>query len=131
MCFRCGLEDYFIANYPEPDTLDKKVHQNTEKPKTHVYKSIKIDKTSENSIYKIESQKIHLYVAPMSSNAERTRRYFGDSSQLTNWIVDSGETCHITPDISNNIPGSLVETDKYVEVSYRYFSQRNKEEKFK
>ena len=77
--------------------MDKKVHWNTEKNKTSVYISTKIDKTSENSIYIIESQKIHLSMARMSSNAERPRRYFGDSSQLTNWIVDSGETCHITP----------------------------------
>ena len=55
-------------------------------------------------------------MARMSSNAEITRRYFGDSSQLTNWILDSGATCHITPDISDFIPVSLMETDIYIEI---------------
>ena len=32
-CFRCVLDDHFIANFPKLDTLDKKVHWNTEKPK--------------------------------------------------------------------------------------------------
>ena len=51
----------------------------------------------------------------MSSNEEIPRRDFGDSSQLINWILDSGETFHMTPDISDFIPGSLAETDKYIE----------------
>ena len=53
----------------------------------------------------------------MSSNAGIPRRGFGDSSQLTNWILDSGGTCHMTPDISYFILGSFVETDKYIEFS--------------
>ena len=56
-------------------------------------------------------------MAHMSSNAEPPRRYFGDSSQLTNGILDSGATCHTKPDISGFIPGSLVETDNYIEVA--------------
>ena len=55
-------------------------------------------------------------MACMTSNLDSTRRNFGDSSQLTNWILDSGLTCHITTDISYFVPGSLVETDKYIEV---------------
>ena len=27
-CFRCGKEDNFISNCPEPDTSDKKFHWN-------------------------------------------------------------------------------------------------------
>ena len=56
-------------------------------------------------------------MARMSSNAERLGRNYGDSSQLTNWILNSGVTCHMTPHISDFITGSLVETDKYIEVS--------------
>ena len=48
-------------------------------------------------------------------------RDFGDSSQLTNWILDSDATCHITPDISDFIPGSLVETYKYIKVADGHF----------
>ena len=41
--------------------------------------------------------------------------------KLTNWILDSGETCHITPDISGFIPVSFLETDIYIEVADRNF----------
>ena len=44
-------------------------------------------------------------------NAERPRRNYGDSLQPTNWILDSGATCNMTPEISDFIQGSLVETD--------------------
>ena len=55
----------------------------------------------------------------ISTNVESPRRYFEDNSQLTNWILESGATCHIIPEISDFIPGRLVETDKYVEVADR------------
>ena len=42
---------------------------------------------------------------------------FGDSSQLTNWILDYGATCHTTPEVSDFIPRSLEDTDKHIEVS--------------
>ena len=53
----------------------------------------------------------------MSGNDECPSGNFGDSSQLTNWILDSGETCHITPEVSDFIPGSLEDTDKHIEVA--------------
>ena len=56
-------------------------------------------------------------MACIFSNAEIHRRYFGDSSQLTNWILDSGEACHMTTEISDFMSGSSVETDKYIEVA--------------
>ena len=42
---------------------------------------------------------------------------YGDSSQLTNWTLDSGDTCHMTPEVSDFIPRSLEDTDKYIEVA--------------
>ena len=36
--------------------------------------------------------------------------------QLTTWILDSGATCHMTPEVSYFIPGSLEYTDKHIEV---------------
>ena len=56
-------------------------------------------------------------MACMYSNAESPRRNHGDSSQLTNWILDSGETCHMRPDISYFILVLLVQTDKYIKVA--------------
>ena len=50
----------------------------------------------------------------MSGNDECPGRSFGDSSQLTNWILDSGATCHMTPEVSSFISGSLKDTDKHI-----------------
>ena len=57
-------------------------------------------------------------MAQTSSNNERSSEKYGDSSQLTNWILDSGATCHMTPEVLDFIPGSLEDTDKYIEVAY-------------
>ena len=51
-------------------------------------------------------------MACMFSNEESPRGHFGDSSQLKNWILDSGTTGHMIPEISDFIPGSLEETDE-------------------
>ena len=56
-------------------------------------------------------------MAQMSGNDESSSRYFDDSLQLTNWILDSGSMCHMTPQVLDFIPGSLEDTDKYVEVA--------------
>ena len=53
----------------------------------------------------------------MSGNDEIAGRYFGDSLQLTNWILDSVATCYMTPHVSNFIPGLLEDTDKRIEVA--------------
>ena len=37
-------------------------------------------------------------MARMSSDDERKSVKYVDSSQLINWILDSGETCHMTPE---------------------------------
>ena len=83
-CFRCGPEDHFIANFLKLETSDKKVHWNMEIPKNSAYRSMKIDKTLENSKYKSESQMIYTSMEHLSPNAEIPRRYIVDSSQLTN-----------------------------------------------
>ena len=56
-------------------------------------------------------QKIYASMARMSGNDEQPTRTFGDSSQLTNWILDSGETCHMTLEDSYFMPGLLEDTD--------------------
>ena len=45
-------------------------------------------------------------MALMSDNDECPSRDFGDSLQSTNWILDSGATCHMMPQVSDFIPGS-------------------------
>ena len=55
-------------------------------------------------------------MAWMYGNDKIPSRNFGDSSQLTNWILDSGATCHMTPQVSDFIPGPLEDTVKCIEV---------------
>ena len=57
----------------------------------------------------------------MSYNKESARRYLGYCLQLTNWVLDSGATFHMSPAISDFIPGSLVEMDKYIEFAYESY----------
>ena len=54
-------------------------------------------------------------MARMSDNDECHSRDFGDSLQLTNWILDSGTKCHMTPQVLYFIPFSLEDTNKHVE----------------
>ena len=56
-------------------------------------------------------------MARMSGNDECPSGNFGDSSQLTNWILDSGATCHMKPEVSDFITASLEDTDKHIEVA--------------
>ena len=56
-------------------------------------------------------------MAGMSGNDECPSENCGDSSQSTNWILDSGTTCHMTPEVSDFITVSLEDTDKYIEVA--------------
>ena len=53
----------------------------------------------------------------MSNNYESPCRYFCGSSQLTNLILDSGETCHMTPQFSFFIPVSLEDIDNNIKVT--------------
>ena len=61
--------------------------------------------------------KIYTSMARMSSDDERKSVKYGDSSQLTNWILYSGSTFHMTPEVTDCIPGSLEDTDKFIEVA--------------
>ena len=61
--------------------------------------------------------KVYASMARMSNDDVSKNTYYGDSSQLTNWILDSGATCHMTPEVAYFIPGSLEDTDKFIEVA--------------
>ena len=43
----------------------------------------------------------------MYGNDECPSEMYGDSLQLTNWILDFGAMCHMTPEVSDFITGSL------------------------
>ena len=56
-------------------------------------------------------------MALMYGNDEISSRYFGESLQQTNYILDSGATCHMIPQVQDFIPGSLEDTDIHIEVA--------------
>ena len=56
-------------------------------------------------------------MARMSNDDVRENKDYGDSLQLTYWILDSGATCHMTPEVTDFIPGSLEDTYNFIEVS--------------
>ena len=61
------------------------------------------------------NQKIYAYIACILDNDESKRRYFGDSSQMTSWLLDSGATRHIIPQVLGLILVSLENTNKHIE----------------
>ena len=66
-------------------------------------------------------QKIYASMECRSSNVKIPGRDFGDISQLTNWILDSGATCHMIPDILDFVMVSRVERNKYIKVADENF----------
>ena len=63
-------------------------------------------------------------------NYKISSRYFSDSLQLTNCVLDSVATCHTTPQVSYFILGLLEYTDKYIEVTYGNFFMAEQKGKF-
>ena len=108
-CFRCGSEDNLIAKFPNPPKENEKRQKQV---RLNEKGNIACNSTKNNS-----DQKIYASMAPMSGNDECTSENFGDSSKLTNWILDFGATCHITPEVSDFIPGLLKDTDKHIKVA--------------
>ena len=53
----------------------------------------------------------------MSENDKCPSGHFGDSLQLTNYMLDSGSTCHLTLEVSDFISVLLEDTDKHIEVA--------------
>ena len=68
-------------------------------------------------------------MARMYDNNECSGRDFCDSSLLTNWILNPGATCHMMPQVSDFIPGSLKDTDKQIEVADAHHFTANKKDK--
>ena len=59
-------------------------------------------------------------MARMSNDDVHENKDYGNSSQLTNWILDSGATCHMKPEVTDFIPGSLEDMYKFIEVADRH-----------
>ena len=96
-----------IAKCPKPQ-------KDNEKRRKQVRFNEKVNRACNNGENNSD-QKIYASMARMSSNDERSSENYGDILQLINWILDSGETYHITPEVSDFIPRSLEDTDKYID----------------
>ena len=81
-----------IAEYPKPPK-DSDKRRKSEKSKE------KGNRACNNSDGEDEL-KVYTSMARMYSDEKRKIKYYGDSSQLTNWILDSGAMCHMTPEVT-------------------------------
>ena len=94
-CFKCISEDHLIAKFPKPP-------KENDKWKKQVCFSERGNRESQRESdngEKNNDQYIYASIACMSDNDKCPSRYFGDSSELTNWILDSGATCHMMPQV--------------------------------
>ena len=96
-CFRCGSEDQLIAKCPKPPI-------DNEKRRKQVIFNEKGNRVCDNGKNNSD-QKIYASMARMYGNDEYPSGNFCDSSQLTNWILEYGEMCHMKPEVSDFIPG--------------------------
>ena len=99
-----------MAKFPNPP-------KENEKRRKQIFFSEKGNRASQkecNNSKNKNDQNIYASMARMSENGECPSKNFGDSLQLTNCFLDLGETCHMTPEVSDVIPGSLDDTDKHI-----------------
>ena len=98
-----------IAKYPKPPKdSEKRLKSEKSKEKGHCA----CDNSDDDN-----ELKLYASMAQMTNYDKRENKDYGDSSQLTNWILDSGATCHMMPEVTDFIPGSLEDTDKFIEVA--------------
>ena len=90
-CFICGSEDHNIAKCPKPP-------KDNEKRRKQVRFNEKGNRACDNGEDN-NYHKIYASMARMSSNDENKSVKYGDSLQLTNWILNLGGTCHMTPEV--------------------------------
>ena len=94
---RCVSEDHMITKCPKPPK-DSEKRRKSKKSKE------KGNNVCDNSNYG-NYLKVYASMAQMSNDDKRENKDYGDSSQLTNWILDSGATFHMTPEVTDLIPG--------------------------
>ena len=115
-CFRCVSEDHPIAKCSKPPKENEKQKKQVRLSERGNHASRKECDNENNN----NDHQIYVFMAQMSDNDEIPNRDFGDSLQLTNWVLDSGATCHMTPQVSDFISGFLEDRDKHIEVSDRH-----------
>ena len=118
--FRCGSKDHLIAKCPKPPKDGEK------KNKKVSFKDKERGNSANDNSDDDDDLKVYASMAQMSNDDLSKNKYYGDSSQLTNWILDSGAICHMTPEVTDFIPGSLEDTDKFIELQTDTTSPQNK-----
>ena len=98
-CFINGSEYHLIVKFPKPPQDNKKRLKQVHFSERGNCASQKECENSDND----NNQNIYASMARMSDNDKRPSKYFSDSSQLTNCILDSGSTCHIIPQVTDFI----------------------------
>ena len=78
-----------IAKFPNPPKYKEKRRKQV---RFNEKGNLACDKGKNN-----DDHKVYASMARMSSDDKRKSVKYGDSLQLTNWILDSGATCHMTP----------------------------------
>ena len=95
-CFRCGSEDHLIAKFPKPPK-DSEKRRKSDKAKEKG-DSAKDNSDDDNGL------KVYASIARMSNDDVSENKDYGNGSQLTNWILDSGAMCNMTPEVTDFIP---------------------------
>ena len=116
--FRCVTEDQMIAKCPKPP-------KDNEKRCKQVRFNEKGNRSC-NSCKNDDDHKIYASMARMSSDDELKSGKYCDSLQFTNWILDSGATCHVTPEVSDFILGSLEDTENSLKLRTDITSRQNR-----
>ena len=101
--FRCGSEDHLIAKCPNSPKDNDKWQKQVRFSEIGIRSSQKKCDNGDNC----NNQNIYAYMARMYDNYECPSRDLSGSLQLTNCILYSGLTFHMTPQVSDFIPGSI------------------------
>ena len=94
---RCRSEDNLIAKCPKPP-------KDSEKKRKYEKSKEKGNRACNNSDDD-NDLKVYASMERMSSDDKGKSKDYGDISKLTNWILDSGATFHMTPEVTDFIPG--------------------------
>ena len=110
--FRCRSKNHLIERFP----ITLKDNKKQQKQVSSSERGNSALQEEYNNHDNDNDQKIYASMAHMYDNEKIPSRDFGDSSKLTNWILDSGSMCHMTTQVSGFIPVALEDTDKNIGV---------------
>ena len=95
--------DNLIVKCPKPPKDNKK----RQKQVRFNERSIRVSQKESKNFDNDNNQKIYVSMEKISCDDKIFSKDYGNSSLLTNWILDSGAMCYMTLQVLNFIPGSL------------------------